>query len=218
MNRTAIESVARPRTLTESVKVSIRRYITQNRLQPGDPLPPETELAAQLGVSRNSVREAVKALESLGILEVRRGTGLFVSAFSLEPLLDNLPYALMADLQDLVEIFEVRHVLESSMIEKALALVDEQQLRQLREVVDRMGAKARRGETFAEEDQRFHRLFFEKVENKTMLKLLDIFWLVFRHADDRADLRDIKRRRPTAATPRFWRPLWRAMSKACARR
>ena len=84
----------RPPPLHVSVRESLRRHIDENRLEAGDPLPPEGDLAQQLGVSRNSVREAIKALESLGVLEMRRGVGVFVKAFSFEPLLENLTYGL----------------------------------------------------------------------------------------------------------------------------
>ena len=67
--------------LYEVLQQKIKNYIIQNSLKPGDRLPSETELAQQLGVSRNSVREAVKALEMLDIVETRSGAGLFVGDF-----------------------------------------------------------------------------------------------------------------------------------------
>ena len=84
----------------------------ENRLAAGAPLPPEGELAQQLGVSRNSVREGVKALESLGILEMRRGVGVFVKAFSFEPLLANLTYGLGDALTQIADVIAVRRALE----------------------------------------------------------------------------------------------------------
>jgi len=95
-----IKPLARPPLLHVSVQESLKSYIDDNALAPGAPLPPENDLAQQLGVSRNSVREAIKALESLGILETRRGIGVFVKAFSFEPLLANLAYGLGGALRE----------------------------------------------------------------------------------------------------------------------
>ena len=77
-----IPALKRSPPLHVSVQESLRSYIAENRLEAGAALPPEGELAQQLGVSRNSVREGIKALESVGVLEVRRGSGVFVMAFS----------------------------------------------------------------------------------------------------------------------------------------
>ena len=82
-----ISALKRPPSLHVSVQESLRSYIAENHLEAGAPLPAEGDLAQQLGVSRNSVRESIKALESVGVLEVRRGSGVFVKAFSFEPLL-----------------------------------------------------------------------------------------------------------------------------------
>src|SRR5688500_15038392 len=116
----ALKPLTRQRLLYQSVQDAVRAFILDNKLRAGDPLPPETDLARQLGVSRNSVREAVKAMESLGILETGRGSGLFVRAFAFDPRLDNLSYGLLFDLQELAELLEIRRVLETGMIDAAM--------------------------------------------------------------------------------------------------
>jgi DNA-binding FadR family transcriptional regulator len=136
-------------------------------------------LARQLGVSRNSVREGVKALESVGLLEVRRGIGVFVAAFSLEPLIQNLPLALDRSLRDVEEILEIRRALEVSLIEKAMAGMGRADLADLRTIVAAMKKRALKGESFAEEDRQFHRKLFAGLDNAMLLSLIDIFWLVF---------------------------------------
>lgn len=192
MTAKTIRPLERPPALFESVRESIKAYILDNRLQAGDPLPAETELAAQLGVSRNSVREAVKALESLGILETRRGSGLFVRKFSLDPLLDNLPYALLSNLQDLDDLFDIRRILEVALVGEALANLTEEQSTRLQQIVERMRVRAEQGEAFVQEDREFHQCLFENVGNKMLLTLLDIFWLTFRKASQKTDIQDIK--------------------------
>src|SRR5258706_15386912 len=80
------------RYLYQAAQEAIKNYIIENDLQPGDPLPPEIELTRIFKVSRTSVREAVKSLESLGMIEARSGSGLFVKSFSFEALLDHFAY------------------------------------------------------------------------------------------------------------------------------
>ncbi|MGH2616631.1 MAG: FadR/GntR family transcriptional regulator [Thermomicrobiales bacterium] len=186
----ALKPLVRPALLHHSVQDALRAFILENQLQAGDPLPPETDLARQLGVSRNSVREAVKALESLGILETRRGSGLFVRAFSFAPLLENLHYGLLFDLRELAELLEVRRVLETGLIGAAMAAMPEHAVSALRDGVTAMQERATRGESFEEEDRRFHQILFEPLGNRTVLKLLDIFWLTYREASRHADMRN----------------------------
>lgn len=188
--KSGFKRIERPQSIHLSVQEAIRDNIVERGLQPGDPMNPETELARQLGVSRNSVREAVKALESMGIVESRRGSGLYVGTFSWDPLLENLGYGLMQNLRELAELLEIRQVLELGMLPDALRLVDEQQLTELKALLDAMSEQAERGEIFAEQDREFHRTLFRNLNNATFLKLLDIFWLAFRKAAEHEDLLD----------------------------
>ena len=104
-------SSLRSPSLVERVRQAIKSHIADASLKPGDPLPPETHMARELGVSRSAVREAVKSLEAAGLVEVRRGNGLFVGKFSFDTLLANLPYGLMQpDGTPLHELLEIRKV------------------------------------------------------------------------------------------------------------
>ena len=82
------------RDLQDQIEDQIKRYITNRGLKSGDPLPTEKELAEGLGTSRTAVRETLKAMESLGILEVRPGIGRFIREFNFEAILKNLTYSL----------------------------------------------------------------------------------------------------------------------------
>lgn len=185
-----LKPLHRPPSLPQSVQTAIREFILDNSLRSGDLLPSETQLTKQLGVSRNAVREAVKALELVGVVEVRRGSGLFVGDFSLEPLLDNLPYGLMADLEELRELLEIRQVLESGMMVQVIARRTDSQMATLRKAVRKMQTLAAQGKSFPKEDREFHQCLMENVGNKTLLKLLDIFWLTYHRASQVADIED----------------------------
>lgn len=174
--------------LSQTAQQAIREYIEQNRLRAGDPLPPEGRLAQELGVSRASVREAVKGLESLGILAMRPGVGIFVRAFSFDPILDNLAYSVGSDGNSVAELLYVRKQLEAGAIEDVAARVGPAQLRVLRSIVDRMGERAAQGQSFPEEDRFFHRTLFMGLDKPLLLKLLDVFWEVYRRLRDETPL------------------------------
>ncbi|WP_461383702.1 FadR/GntR family transcriptional regulator [Devosia indica] len=189
MNATrSIKPLNRPPLLHVTVQESLRDYIESNGLKAGDPLPPETFLAQQLGVGRNSVREAIKALESLGILETRRGVGVFVKEFSFQPLLDNLAYGLGDSLRDIEELREIRRVLETGLIGKTIAQISEADIAELRAVTERMRRRAERNESFVEEDQQFHELLFRCQNNRMLNGLIEVFWRAFYKASDFANL------------------------------
>jgi DNA-binding FadR family transcriptional regulator len=175
----ALNPLRRPELLHVSVQESLKAYIAENRLAPGSPLPPEGELAQQLGVSRGSVREAIRGLASLGIVESRRGIGVFVADFSFGPLLDNLAFGLRHSAREIAEVLQIRRVLEVGLIGDAAAAASEADIAELRRITDGMRAHADRGESFATEDQAFHQAMFRSLGNAMLLRLLDVFWLAF---------------------------------------
>ncbi|GAA2399498.1 FadR/GntR family transcriptional regulator [Actinomadura vinacea] len=165
------------------VQHEIMQLILDERLRPGEPLPTETELMASLGVSRNSVREALKGLQALDIVEIRHGYGTYVGQVSLTPLADGLTFRTLQEaggyVRALSEILEVREVLEAGLIRRVAPTIPEEDLAALDVIVRRMDARARAGETFAEEDREFHELLYRSVGNALVPQLLEVFWNVF---------------------------------------
>lgn len=182
------KTIKRGQLLYQVVQDEIKAYIIQNSLIPGDALPPETEWSELLGVSRNSVREAVKSLETLGVLEAKPGAGLFVRNFSFDPLLQHLGFGMMFNLKQLADILEVRFHLEYGMIDWAVRAVTPDQLTQLQAILARMYTAAENGHYSAEEDRNFHHVLWANVDNTIVGKILDVFWKIFRQAQERAAL------------------------------
>ncbi|SDU78107.1 FadR/GntR family transcriptional regulator [Jiangella alkaliphila] len=179
--------------LHKTVQEEIRHYIIKQDLRPGDALKPEAELARLFGVSRNSVREAVKALESTGVLETRRGSGVYIKDFSFTPLLDNLPYGLMQGRRALSELVALRKALEAGMIADAMHAITPERVAALRVVLADMGERAGRGENFADQDREFHRLLFADLGNEMLLQLFDLFWQAYHRAAPPVHGRDPRR-------------------------
>lgn len=168
--------------LHQIVQHEIRNHILKEGLRPGDPLKSESELARLFGVSRNSVREAVKALESTGVLETRRGSGVYIRDFSFAPLIDHLPYGLMQGHRALRELAALRKTLESALITDAMQAMTPESVTALRENLATMRELAERGEGFPEQDRQFHQLLFRDLDNTMLLRLFDLFWLAFHAA------------------------------------
>jgi DNA-binding FadR family transcriptional regulator len=191
MKRVAAVAPAKRRPpLHQMVQSRVKDHIIENGLGPGDPLPPESELAQELEVSRGSVREAVKALEVLGIVDVRHGTGLFVKDFSFDPIFDNLPYAVLSDLKQVVDILEVRFHLERATVERVIEALTEEQLEELRDIMRRMEGLAQQGVYSADEDRAFHECLCKNLDNPVLVRIVNLFWELSRQAKDRAELPD----------------------------
>lgn len=100
------------------IQEQLKLYIIENGMKSGDPFPTEYELAERLGISRTAIREALKRLETLGIIEVRPGVGRFIREFNFEVILKGLPYNLEMDIKNFQEVLEVRFCLESGLSTK----------------------------------------------------------------------------------------------------
>src|SRR5699024_5159277 len=106
--------------VTDRAIDAIKQMIIDGSLAPGDRLPPEKELAERVGVSRNSLREAVKALSVIRVLDVRQGDGTYVTALEPEQLLESLAFVLdLHQDSSYVEIIEIRRLLEPVAVEQA---------------------------------------------------------------------------------------------------
>ena len=159
-------------SVTEHAIDKIRERIVSGAWGPGDRLPKESQLAAELGISRNSLREAVRALSQLRVLEVRQGDGTYVS--SLEPglLLEStgfISHLLLGETE--VELYEVRRILEAAAAALAAGRIDAQEKVDLGQSLERMRA-AQSVEELVEADVAFHALIAKAAGNTVLTSLL----------------------------------------------
>src|SRR5437879_3002013 len=159
-------------TVTEGAIDKIRERIVSGAWGPGDRLPKESELAAELGLSRNSLREAVRALSQLRVLEVRQGDGTYVS--SLEPglLLESTGFVSHLLLGETgIELYEVRRILEAAAAALAAGRIDAQEKVDLGQSLERMRA-AHSVEELGEADGAVHALIANAAGNTVLTSLL----------------------------------------------
>jgi DNA-binding FadR family transcriptional regulator len=174
-----VEKLARGPVLNRAIQDKIKQYVTDNRLGAGDLLPPEGQLAADLGVSRGSVREAIKALESLGIVEVRHGDGVRVRAFNFDSVFDFLSYGLVFQPSKAAEMLQIRIWLEEAALGEAVHHITDQELEQIEVLLAAWETKAAAGEPTSDEDRAFHRLLYTPLGNESLISLTDIFWVIY---------------------------------------
>ncbi len=169
--------------LRQEVTEGIKRYILQNKLAPGDPLPTETALCEALNASRSSVREAVKTLNALDIVEVRHGHGTFVGRLSLSALVESLTFrGLLSpddDFQVLSDLVDVRELFERGMADHIVSRLDERHLDALDGLVGDMRASGDGGDGFVAADRAFHALLVEPLGNELIGQLSQAFWDVY---------------------------------------
>jgi GntR family transcriptional regulator, transcriptional repressor for pyruvate dehydrogenase complex len=120
----ALEPVVRS-NLTSQVVESIKAYITANDLAPGARLPGERELARTLGVSRAVTREALKALEAVGILRICAGNGIYTAEHVFPALVDHISFALLRSPQEFQHLLRTRMAIEIGALEEVLEKIDE---------------------------------------------------------------------------------------------
>src|ERR687887_1780990 len=149
---TVIEPIRRSR-LYEGIVQQIEGLLERGDLRAGDQLPPERQLAEQFQVSRASVREALRTLELLGIVETRAGGGTFVRQTAPDDLAKPLQ-SLMARGHSLADVIEFRGLIEPAIAALAAERISQAQLDELAEIFVKQERKIEADEPYAEEDIR----------------------------------------------------------------
>ncbi|GAA2244826.1 FadR/GntR family transcriptional regulator [Streptomyces indiaensis] len=159
--------------VTDEAIEKIKGMIVSGALRPGDRLPRESELAAALGLSRNSLREAVRALSLIRILDVRQGDGTYVTSLDPQLLLQAMSFVVDFHRDDTVlEFLAVRRILEPAATAMAALRIGEQQLDALAAQLDRLGDSPSVEELVAC-DLEFHRGIVQSSGNSVLCSLLD---------------------------------------------
>ncbi|HUQ42332.1 MAG TPA: FadR/GntR family transcriptional regulator [Candidatus Limnocylindrales bacterium] len=157
----------------------IEALLEKGELHPGDQLPAERTLADQFQVSRASVREALRTLELLGIVETRAGGGTFVRQVAPDDLARPLQ-SLIARGHTLHDVIEFRGVVEPAIAALAATNITTDQLGELRELLAAQERKVAAGESYADADTRFHEVIGDAAGNELLTTMLGVIWDVLR--------------------------------------
>jgi GntR family transcriptional repressor for pyruvate dehydrogenase complex len=159
--------------LTDEAIDKIKQMIISGRVRPGEKLPREADLAAELGLSRNSLREAVKALSLINVLDVRQGDGTYATSLAPSLLLEALSFIVDFHRDDTVlEFLEIRRILEPAATALAAVRMPDEDRIELGKVLDAADADSP-VEEFVEADMEFHRLIAVGSGNSVLASLVD---------------------------------------------
>src|SRR5919108_336556 len=131
----------------EEIVRQVKQMIAEGRLKSGDRLPPERDLAEMFVVSRTSVREALRALESLGLLEIRAGEGTFVREVSVESLIEPLALVMASQREAIAELFEARRLLEPGIAALAASRATPEEVSEMERILEDQAKAIAAGKT-----------------------------------------------------------------------
>jgi GntR family transcriptional repressor for pyruvate dehydrogenase complex len=167
----ALRAVKKKR-IHEEIVAQIRDQFAEGRWKPDDRLPSERELSQRFRVSRASVREAIRSLESLGLVRIKTGEGTFVASGS-EVLLSPLVSVILQQKDVLLDIFEARKVIEPEIAALAAKRGSPDEIRRMEEILEDQVREIARGDSGVEADTAFHSLLTQSTKNKVFLRLND---------------------------------------------
>jgi GntR family transcriptional regulator, transcriptional repressor for pyruvate dehydrogenase complex len=165
--------VRKPRDLTHTIVAGLKDMITDGKLHPGSKLPPERELARQFGVNRASVRQALKALDVMGIVHQRVGDGTYLTHDASTTLRAPLDFLILVDGITFQELFEARRIVEPELAARAAKRRSEQDMADLLQALEAMKAshEADNVEELAENDLRFHEVIWRASGNRVCQRM-----------------------------------------------
>lgn len=162
-------------TLTEQILDELIEYIKENRLRPGDRLGTEVEMARRLGVSRGTIRGAIKILVARNVLEVRQGSGTYLADGKTQPVGDPLGLELIPNQFKLTwDLHEIRMLLEPEIAYMAAKNITEEQLERLRDMCNEMERLSAQRKERAVVDVEFHVCLAESCGNLVAPKLIPV--------------------------------------------
>ena len=164
--------------LNDSVQDQVRSFIITQGLQPGDLIPTEKAFGEVLGISRTSVREALRSLEAIGTLETRHGVGRFVREFNYDALVSSLAHGMQVSIKNFDDIIAVRMALEHTFILRVIPFLTDEDILELRRLLRRMTEIAAED---PEEDElisvhtTFHMTLYRPLDNQLLVQLIEMF-------------------------------------------
>lgn len=170
----------------EHAAQQLQRMIRDGLIKPGEKLPAERELAEMLQVSRGSLRDAIRTLELMGLVEPRQGEGTVVCDPSAKSLINPLATVLFRQRELIGDLLEFRRMIEPTLAGRAAQNASDEELAYMEEILRRQKEKVSQGELAIEEDSEFHYAIAQAAGNSVVLKVLDAFMDLLRETRERS--------------------------------
>jgi GntR family transcriptional regulator, transcriptional repressor for pyruvate dehydrogenase complex len=167
-----IEPIKSTRIYEEIVR-QVKQLIAEGKLKSGDRLPPERDLALKFMVSRTSVREALRALQSRGLIEIRAGEGAFVRDISVETLIEPLALVILPHREAVGELFEARRLLEPAIAALAARRATDEELAEMERILDEQSREVTHGRTGVTQDAALHAAIANSAHNRAITRIVN---------------------------------------------
>jgi len=167
-----LEPIKSARIYAEIVR-QVKQLIAEGKLKSGDRLPPERDLAEKFVVSRTSVREALRALESRGLIEIRAGDGAFVRDISVETLIEPLALVILPHREAVGELFEARRLLEPAIATLAARRATPEEIAEMERILKAQGKEVAEGRTGVAQDAAFHAALAGSAHNRAISRIVN---------------------------------------------
>ena len=158
--------------IAEEISNRLLLMIKEKQLSPGDKLPPERELAGMLGVSRPSLREALRALSIMNIIEIRQGDGTYVTSLEPDLLVEHLDFVLSLDDSTLLQLLEARKIVEVGIASLAARRINPVQKKQLETLHKESTLRVNDYNAFLEVDLKLHEIITEAAGNPFLKRFM----------------------------------------------
>lgn len=159
------------RKVYQEILLEINRIIKEDGLKPGDKLPSERELSDRLQVGRSSVREALRALELLGLITTRRGEGTFLQHYRHNQLINLIGAYILKDYKTRGDLIEMRKILEIDAVRLACQRANQRHFAEMERIILQGEERIRQGEVPMEEDYLFHRTICRSSRNSVLHRM-----------------------------------------------
>ena len=169
------EKITKPQRTYQEVLKQINQLIIEEKLRPGDRLMGERDMAGELGVSRTTLREALRTMEFLGWVEIKPGGGTFIRDAQLNEIISPLALALTVEPTRIEELWETRITLEVECAGLAALRASAEDLQRISHALCDMKSKLEDLDAYAKADMRFHFLVTQASQNSIMNRLLQTF-------------------------------------------
>lgn len=161
-------------SLPEGIANRLLMLIQAQELRPGDKLPAERELAQMMGVSRPVLREALRALSIMRVVDIRHGDGTYIASLEPEQLISHLDFMFARDSVALNKLFEARRVVEAGNTRIAAARISAQEIAKLEELIASLGSEIDDPDRFGDLDMEFHNAICDAAANFLLSQFMNI--------------------------------------------